>query len=130
MEVKVDEDSVQGLWKLGLPAACPNVNKLTLLFPECVSSDIVKEACSSWLHLTDVRVGGVPQFSSWPSIHSSVSFCDAISCPQLTNLTIINFELGNSKAGRIIERMTVHKGIKSVEYVHFFYYRNIVLDTV
>ena len=55
-ELDVDDWSLLGLCQLGLHAACPRVQKLTLACEREVTADHIKTACSSFSHLTELQV--------------------------------------------------------------------------
>ena len=119
VEVSVDDESVSVLWELGLPAACPQVQKLTISCSKSVRSDIIKEACTPFPHLAEFHVEGK---CSYPrsSIQDSASFCDVLvlPCPQLVKLSLGRLYLGNGKAGDILRGMSVHEQLNSITYVY------------
>ena len=115
MELVVDDLSVPVLWELGLPAACPNVQKLKLSCSTHVTPNGIKMACSSYWNLNEVQLEGM----RWPFIKDSASFCNALvsSCPQLVNLSLVNLDLGNIKAGDILRGLIVQEHLNSITYV-------------
>ena len=110
-EVSVDDESVPILWELGLPTACPNVQKIELVCCEPLRSDIITTVCSAFSKLTEAHIKGN---DPWPPIADSTSFCNALvsSCPQLVKLSIADIELENGKTGdiltssRVLEHLT------------------------
>ena len=130
VEVSVDDKSVPVLWELGLPAACPQVQKLTISCSENVRSDIIKEACTPFPHLAEFQVDG---YSPYPSIQDSASFCNLLvsSCPQLVKLSLVDLDLGNDKARDILQGMSVHGQLNSITYVYTWpLFKIITLITV
>ena len=119
VEVSVDDKSVSVLWDLGLPAACPQVQKLTISCSKSVRSDIIKEACTPFPHLAEFHVDGKYSFPR-SSIQDSTSFCNALvsSCPQLVKLPLFQLDLGNDKARDILRGMSVHEQLSSITYVY------------
>ena len=122
VEVSVDDKSVPVLWELGLPAACPHVQKLTISCSISVRSDIIKKACTPFQHLAEFHVEGKYSYKR-SSIQDSASFCDVLvsSCPQLVKLSLVRLYLGNGKAGDILRDMSVHEQLTSITYVHIHY---------
>ena len=123
MKLGVSDVSVPVLWELGLPAACPNVQKLKLSCSEDVTSNGIKMACSSYWHLTEVQVKGLftalTDFRKRSSIEDSASFCNALvsSCPQLVKLSLVHLDLGNDKAEYIIRGLMGLEHLNSITYV-------------
>ena len=118
LELGVDDESVSVLWELGLPAACPEVQKLAISCSESVRSDIIKEACTRFPYLAEFHVEG--KYSPRSSIQDSASFCDVLvlPCPQLVKLSLDRLYLGNGKAGDILRGMSVHEQLNSITYVY------------
>ena len=123
MELSVHDVSVPVLWELGLPAACPNVQKLKLLCSRNVTLKDIKMVCSSYWHLTEVHLEVMRRYVddvyAWPSIEDPVTLCTALvsSCPQLVKLSLVRLNLGNIKAGDILRGMMVHEHLNSITYV-------------
>ena len=116
VEVSVNDKSVPVLWELGLPAACPQVQKLTISCSESVRSDIIKEACTPFLLLAEFQVEG---HYPHPSIQDSTSFWNVLvsSCLQLVKLSLVQLKLGNDKACDIIRGISVHEQLHNITYV-------------
>ena len=119
-ELDVDDISIErGLWQLGLHAACPRVHKLTLSCNEEVTADLIKTACSSFSHLTELQVKPHPVPIRTPSVTDAVSFCDAVisPCPRLTKLSITDIILGNDVAAGILRGMIDHTLLENLTWV-------------
>ena len=119
MELCVDDMSVPVLWGLGLPAACPNVQKLKLSCSKDVTSNSIKKMAYSYWNLTEFQLEVMGRYRPWPSIEDTASFCKALlsSCPQLVSLSLIDLALGNIKTGDILRSMMAHKHLNSITYV-------------
>ena len=109
VEVSVDVASVPVLWELGLPAACPNVQKIELVCYKTVGSDIITTVCSAFTNIIEVAIRGkYSEFEDdddpWPSMSDPASFCNALvsSCPQLAKLSITDLDLEHGKTGDIL----------------------------
>ena len=112
-EVSVDYESVPVLWELGLPAACPNVQKIDLVCYQPLRSDIITTVCSAFSKLTEVHIKGK---DPWPPIADSTSFCNALvsSCPQLVKLSIADIDLENGKTGNILRGSMLLKHLTAI----------------
>ena len=124
MEVSVDDESVPVLWELGLPTACPNVQKLELVCYKPVASEVITTVCSSFSKITEIQVKGdyyeaYPPEDPWPSIPDSASFCNALvsSCPQLVKLSIADIDLENDKTGGILRASMVLEHLTAITLV-------------
>ena len=114
-ELDVHKESVPGLCQLGLREVCPYVHKLTLSSRSwTATADLIKTACSSFHHLTELHVGDCVYN---PSIPDPVPFCDAVtsSCPRLVKLSFSYMGLHNHVAAEILSGMKAHSSLKSIE---------------
>ena len=114
----MDDGSVPGLCQLGLHAACPRVQKLTLSCGREAEAQLIKTTCSSFSELTELLVkrypGGLQP--GVPSFGDAEPFCGAMisSCPKLAKLSMNDINLGNDGATKIIRGMSAHNSLESI----------------
>ena len=106
-ELDVDDRSVLGLCQLGLHAACPRVQKLTLSCQREVTADLIQTACSSFSHLTELQVKRPFSASWWHHqelmlYHSAMPWYhhvpDSPSCQSLISNSVTTWQPGSSEA--------------------------------
>ena len=115
-ELDVDDKSVRVLCQLGLHAACPRIQNLTLSCWGGVTGNLTKTACSAFSHLTELHVKPYPMLLDPLSLNNAVSLCDAVvtSCPRLIKLSITDIKLDNEVASEIIRGTGDHTSLEQI----------------